>query len=91
MTAPLDHRETADSYNGEIFRRGSFRVIVCKDGIQWILQRRKAAIGMRAGTRWAALGYFQTREALARLWHGKTGGHAPEINALPERISRGSV
>ena len=88
MTALLDHRETTDGYHGEVFRRGGFRVIVCRDRTQWILQRRKAAAGKRAGARWSALGYFQTRNALARVWHHKTGGNAPEIGALPERIRR---
>ncbi|PQV56579.1 hypothetical protein LX70_02151 [Defluviimonas denitrificans] len=90
MTALLDHRETADGYHGEIFRRGGFRVIVCKDGIQWILQRRKSDAGKRAGARWIALGYFLTRDGLARLWHRKTGASAPEIDALPDRITRGA-
>ncbi|WP_135507045.1 hypothetical protein [Roseovarius aestuariivivens] len=40
------------------------RVIVCKDGIQWILQQRKNGGGKWP---WRALGYFWTRKALMRL------------------------
>ena len=86
MTASLHHRETADGYWCEIFRHGSFRVILCKDGIQWILQRRKAAAGTRAGTRWTALAYCTTRAALQHAWTLLSGGEAKEIEALPERI-----
>lgn len=80
--APLDHRETADRYRGEIFRKGRFRVILCRDGIQWILQRKKGG----AGARWQALGYFTTRKALTRLWTASTGEAAPEIARLPETV-----
>ncbi|WP_282368308.1 hypothetical protein [Defluviimonas aestuarii] len=88
MTAPLEHRETADSYHGEVFRRGGYRVIACRDHIQWILQKRRTSQESCAGARWKAVGYFQTRNALARVWHSKTGGHAPKIAALPEQITR---
>lgn len=87
MTALLDHRETADGYHGEIFRRGGYRVIVCKDGIQWILQRQRPKKSP-GGAAWDALGYFVTREALARTYRAKTGASAPEIDALPDRITR---
>lgn len=87
MTALLDHRETAGNYHGEVFRRGGYRVIVCRDRIQWILQKRRLKKSS-GGAEWDALGYFVTREALARVYRTKTGGHAPEIDALPERITR---
>lgn len=81
-------RECANSYSGELFRQGRFRVILCRDGIQWILQRQKGHAGEGAGPRWQALGYFVTREALARLWHQKTGVHSPQIAAMPDRLRR---
>jgi len=90
MTAPVDHRETADNYHSELFRRGGYRVIVCKDGLQWILQRSKGASGRGAGPRWVALGYCVTRQALSRLWLAKTGGPASEFAAMPERFLRGA-
>ncbi|MDW4548409.1 hypothetical protein R5H32_03485 [Defluviimonas sp. D31] len=90
MTARLDHRETADGYHGVIARRDGDRVILCRDGIQWILQKRMAPIGGRAAPRWRALGYFTTREALVRLWHAKTGAACEDLDALPERIKRGA-
>lgn len=77
----IDHRETSDFYQAEIFRRGSFRVIICSHCIQWILQRQRPS-----GAKWIALGYYRTRKALQRLWTGLHGQPAPEIEALPRRF-----
>lgn len=79
MTAPLSHRETDDRYHGEITRHGRFRVVACKDGLQWIAQRRKAG----AGGRWVALGYFRTRDALLRLWTALDCPVGPDLTRLP--------
>ncbi|MGE4612192.1 MAG: toprim domain-containing protein [Paracoccaceae bacterium] len=58
---------------------------MCKDGIQWILQRQKKG----AGARWAALSYCTTRDSLRRVWTTRTGGSAAEIDLLPDNV-RGS-
>ena len=79
MNAPLDHRETSDRYLGEIHRQGQYRVILCKDGIQWIIQRQKRG----AAARWQALGYCTSREALLRLWATHNDAICPELLALP--------
>ena len=62
---PCQHHETADSYLHVVVNLSAhFRVIVCKDGIQWILQRRDAA---RSGQpRWKGVRYCTEREALIR-------------------------
>ena len=88
MTASGHHRETADDYRDEIFRHGSFRVILCKDGIQWILQRSRAASGNKTGVRWEALSYCTTRHYLQRDWTRHSGAEAVEIDALPEHTGR---
>ena len=41
-----------------IVRSGDLRVIECKDGLQWILQRR------RKNGKWRDLGYFRNRDVL---------------------------
>ncbi|MGJ8583878.1 MAG: hypothetical protein ACSHXD_07305 [Marinosulfonomonas sp.] len=79
-----DHRETGDNYAGELFRYGDYRVVLCRDGIQWIIQRHRKG----AAARWKAFGYCTTRAALARLWATHTGENAAEISALPEFIRR---
>ena len=79
MNALLDHRETADRYQGEMFRQGDHRVILCKNGIQWILQRQKKG----AAVRWKAVGYCTTRAALTRLWTAQGCALCAELAALP--------
>jgi hypothetical protein len=79
MNAPLDHRETSDRYLGEIHRQGQYRVILCKDGIQWIIQRQKSG----PGAAWRALSYRTSRDALLRLWASLNRAICPELLALP--------
>lgn len=66
----LSTRERDDNYQAVVHRHGSWRVIICKDGIQWIIQRAK-----KAGTerRWHAVSYVTSRFALMRLWSSLTG------------------
>jgi hypothetical protein len=82
MTAPLEHRESADQYRAVIVCQCRHRVILCKDSIQWIMQRR----GKLAGARWRAIGYFTTRAALARVWAACQGTVPPEIARLPDTV-----
>ena len=65
LTGP-SYRESDDDYGCIVTRLGDVgRVIVCRDDLQWILQRRD---GKRAGrARWASVGYCTTREGLLRL------------------------
>jgi very-short-patch-repair endonuclease len=83
------HHETADDYERIVVRLcDRWRVIVCRDGIQWILQRRDAQRSGRA--RWTGSQYFTTRDALIRASRAKSGQVDPEalaiLAALPERI-----
>ena len=86
-SADASHRETDENYTGELFREGSYRVAVCKDGIQWLFQRQSHATSP-AGPRWQSLGYCTTREALARLWTGAVGTEHPDLGNLSDRIMR---
>ena len=55
LTGP-SHRESADNYARIVARLDDDgRVIVCRDGLQWILQRRDGERGGRA--RWTGVGY----------------------------------
>ena len=66
-TDPLDPcvgQETSDTYGSVVTKLDdTHRVIVCKDGIQWITQRRKSGGAERP---WRALGFYTTRKALIR-------------------------
>ncbi|KIC55086.1 MULTISPECIES: hypothetical protein [unclassified Leisingera] len=87
MTCELSHRESSESYCRVIARAQRFRVIICKDTIQWIIQYRIGDAERGAGSRWRALSYHRSRSALIRLWHVKTKQPVPgEISNLPENI-----
>ena len=78
MTSKLNKCECADTYAGEVFRKGRLRVVICKQNLQWIVQRQKEG----AGARWKALGYCRTREGLVRVWATSEGVCAPETMAF---------
>ena len=81
--SPLtDHRETGETYRGEVMRLGAYRIAVCRDGRQWLFQRRRTGY-TGGGAAWDTLGYAVTRAALERLHRSHTGADAPEIAALP--------
>ncbi len=88
---PARHHESADEYSGIVARlSASYRVITCKDQIQWILQRRDGERHGRA--RWAGVGYFRTREALLRMSRALCARIDPAalaaLAALPEHFGR---
>jgi hypothetical protein len=83
-----DLREANDGYRGEIYRSGDWRIIVCKDAIQLILQRRTRAASPD-GARWEGIHYFRRRDTALRLWRTLTGeGHVVLMAILPERFNR---
>jgi hypothetical protein len=71
------HRERDGGYPTVARLSDTVRVIECKDGLQWILQRR-------SGDQWKGLAYCRTRAALLREASGLLG-HVPEVLLqLPE-------
>lgn len=87
---PRDHRETAVNYVGELFRLGCYRVVICRDGLQWLFQRLRPTKSA-GGAAWDTLGYCATREGLMRLHRAHIGPDAPEIAALPAHLERSSL
>ena len=87
------HLETSDTYTGLVARLcDRWRVVTCRDQLQWILQRRDA---QRSGQpRWKGVGYFRTREALIRVSRALCERIDPAamaiLLALPDRIGGGS-
>jgi hypothetical protein len=88
----ISRRESDENYYGIVTRlNDAWRVIECRDGIQWILQRR-----FRAETAdkppWTGRSYCRTSQALRRC----TSQHAGDIDptavailaALPKWIDR---
>ena len=63
LPLPSSHRERDDCYAKIVLCLASrWRIIVCKDGIQWILQKRSVA-PPNTGT-WAGKSYSTTRSGL---------------------------
>lgn len=79
------HRETDENYSGVIVREGDWRVIACRDGIQWILQRRRRS-ERAAGVRWEAVGYYLARDPLIGRWRKETGMPPQGLCALSSSI-----
>lgn len=90
-TVDTCHRESADDYGGIIaVLNARWRVIECRDGIQWILQQRD---GERHGrTRWTGRKYFRARNELVRACRASVGEiDAPALatlDSLPDWIGR---
>ena len=89
MNAPTPdrtHCEYADSYSNVVVTSEEFRVIVCKDDWQWVIQQKR---GIRHGQpRWMNLSYCRSQEAICRLWSGLHGGSGaceewPMLSNLP--------
>ena len=78
VSAPLtSHRESDGAYPVVVQLSDKVRVIDCKDGIQWILQRR-------SGDQWKGVAFCRTRDVLAREAK-RLFGHIPEaLFNLPE-------
>ena len=63
LQLPSSHRERDDDYKGTlIYITSLWRIIVCKDGIQWIVQKRSVE-HPNTGT-WAGKSYCTTRDSL---------------------------
>jgi hypothetical protein len=69
-----------------------WRVIACRDGIQWILQRQHGpdAPERPAAARWEGRAYCRTKEALIRCCRAYSGeidaAAVAALRTLPERI-----
>jgi hypothetical protein len=87
MGAP---RETADDYPHIVANLNTgWRVIECRDGLQWILQRRGSPERAR-GDDWRGRSYCRAKEALLRCTREHAGEIVPNacaaLASLPARI-----
>lgn len=86
----LPKKETASTYRAVVaVLNDRWRVIECRDGIQWILQRRGSPETSRADD-WRGRSYCRTKEALLRLCGLHAGAIDPAalavLSALPKTI-----
>ena len=85
---PIDtksKRETDDNYRGEIFRSGDWRIAVCKDHLQWLVQRRTRA-NSAAGPRWVSQAYCATQKGLVLSWPSTERAGILFIETLPRHV-----
>lgn len=88
MVTNASTSETSDLYMGIVARPlNNLRIVVCRDGIQWLLQ---TSDGERGGTkRWKSVSFAATKPGLIKaLRHigGLSGLKAKEVvDALPSR------
>jgi hypothetical protein len=87
MSEYNSHRERDSNYSNVIVIFNSrWRLSLCRDGIQWILQQKEISHGMP----WRGVKYFRSKEALLRVC-GSLNLLSDEYNryiieALPEHI-----
>lgn len=87
---PTSERERDDNYFRIVARLNDrWRVIVCKDAIQWILQKSKSDGGH--GRQWRGLKFLTTRDALIESCARLCGRCDPVafsvLKRLPDHIS----
>ena len=89
LSLPPSHRERDDHYAKVIVQLGPrWRIITCKHGIQWILQKRSVA-PPNTGTL-AGKSYATTRDGLIAACSGRgllsESSMVVILSALPDRI-----
>jgi hypothetical protein len=74
--------ETAESYGHVVVRLNPrWRIIACRDGLQWILQYRASA-ETYSRARWASRSHCRTGEVLIRCVHEHAGAIDPAAAAI---------
>jgi len=86
----LDHRETSQNYGRVLWRKGRWRIAVCRDDLQWLFQQRVTLVSC-ADARWRTRGYCLDRQSLITLQHRFLVGEWRELVTLPEKFRSGSV
>jgi hypothetical protein len=79
VTAPPSHRERDDAYRNVVAQLAPrWRVIVCRDGIQWIVQRKEVS----HGGPWRGMSYHTSRDGLLRACGSLEALHSSGLEAL---------
>ncbi len=87
MTKSLIHRESDQNYRGVLaILNDRWRVIVCRDGIQWILQKAEKS---SHGTSWRGRSYCRTSQALKRDMGYHAGDICPYALAVIQHLPGG--
>jgi hypothetical protein len=87
----VNRNESAQGYNYVVaILNGKWRIIECRDGIQWILQSRDSLKATLSNCIWRGRSHCRTKEALLRVCAACAGQIDPTAAAvlagLPDRI-----
>ena len=91
MTECNSHRERDDNYNKVIIQLSPrWRIIECKNALQWIIQRR-AAKPLNPG-HWLGVSYITSRSKLIEVSNGlnllSDGSMGHKLSKLPNQINQ---
>ena len=90
LTPPVfgSNLESHGDFRDVVTTTPSFRVVVCKDSFQWIIQIRSGI--RRGGAYWKSVSYHRNRDSLKRRWRGLVGGEesTKKLDALPVYFGR---
>lgn len=79
--------ESREDHEHIVFRQDQYRVIVCRDHIQWIIQKRYD--GGLHGWAWRAKSYHTCKDSLKRKLCKLISPHiAHKLDHLPDKISQ---
>lgn len=86
-----DNREESDAYRSVVTRLNSeWRVILCRGGIQWIIQRRAGA-QRHGGDRWLSIAFHRLRDGLIHAVQERCGEvrleASADLLALPAMVA----
>lgn len=76
------NKETCNHYARVVVQGKAARIILCRQNIQWIIQRQKGG----SDGRWLSLGYCTAKSTVLRLWAGLGESPCRNLDALPDRI-----
>lgn len=93
MNTIIERRESAEGYSAVVaYLNARWRVIACRDRIQWILQRQDATQSLH-GAPWRSRSFCRIRAALIRVCEAFAAPLEPSalaiLETLPARIEGG--
>ena len=81
----IDRNESSDGYSNLVaVLNRKWRIVQCRDGIQWILQSRDSLTALTGI--WRSRSYCRTKEALLRVSAAHAGEIAPTAAAVLARL-----
>ena len=81
----MSKKESAEDYPHVITTSSDYRVIICKQDHQWIVQKAEKSSHGRV---WRGLRYFRTKKALMAFYGSlQTLSGASELDTLPEHFT----